>query len=213
MQAVLIDNWMKTTGKVLHGVDYFPPLAPVGTALAQTFSSSPTGGSESIELMYLLAITAATQSIDISASYFVPDELTQQALVDASKRGVKVRIIMPGKNMDAETVRRASRGMWGPLLAAGIEMYEYQPTMFHVKVIVVDGLLSSVGSTNIDDRSFRLNDEANLNIYDRTFAARQIAIFETDLAHSKRMTLAQWEGRPFREKVLEHAAALLGSLL
>ncbi|MBC7501916.1 MAG: cardiolipin synthase [Herminiimonas sp.] len=213
MQAVFADNWVKTTGKVLHGADYFPGLTSKGTALAQTFSSSPTGGSESMRLMYLLAISAASKSIHLSSSYFVPDALTKQALVDAVKRGVKVQIIMPGKNMDADTVRRASRGGWGPLLEAGVEIFEYQPTMFHVKALVVDGLMTSVGSTNFDDRSLRLNDEANLNVYDETFAAKQIAVFAEDMAKSKRITFEQWNERPFREKALEHAAAFLGPLL
>ena len=157
------------------------------------FASSPNGGSESMLMMYLLAITAATRSIDISSAYFVPDDITRRALVAAVKRGVKVRIIMPGKHIDADTVRRASRGLWGDLLEAGVQMYEYQPTMYHCKVMIVDGLMTSVGSTNFDVRSFRLNDEANLNIYDAAFAARQTAVFEADLKQSRRITLRALE--------------------
>ena len=111
--------------------------------------------------------------------------------------------------MDAETVRKASRAQWGDLLEAGIEMYEYQPTMYHCKVLVVDGVWVSVGSTNFDNRSFSLNDEANLNILDPAFAASQSAIFDQDLARSKPITLAEWKGRPLPEKVLEHTASLL----
>jgi cardiolipin synthase len=213
MQSVMLDNWSKTTGKVLHGAEYFPPPKPVGTESAQMFASSPNGGSESMLMMYMLAITAATRSIDLSSAYFVPDDLTRKALVEAVKRGVKVRIIMPGKHMDAETVRRASRGLWGELLEAGVQMYEYQPTMYHCKVMIVDGLMTSVGSTNFDVRSFRLNDEANLNIYDKAFAARQTRVFEADLTQSRRITHQAWKARPFTEKVHEHALALLGSLL
>jgi cardiolipin synthase len=213
MQSVMIDNWAKTTGTVLHGVDYFPAVAAAGTQAAQMFSSSPSDGNESMLMMYLIAITAATRSIDISSSYFVPDDMTRDALVAAVRRGVKVRLITPGPHMDAETVRRASRGLWGPLLEAGVEIHEYQPTMYHCKAMIVDGQMTSVGSTNFDMRSFRLNDEANLNIYDAAFAARQTQVFEEDLAQSARITLAQWRNRPFMDKVREQLAARLWPLL
>ena len=213
MQAVVMDNWMQTTGKVLHGASYFPALQPAGDSPAQMFSSSPSGGSESMELMYLLAITAAKKSIYLSSSYFVPDELVMQALIAAVERGVKIQIIVPGEYIDTETVRRASRGQWGDLLEAGVEIFEYQPTMFHCKVMIVDELLVSVGSTNFDDRSFRLNDEANLNVYSEEFARQKIAIFQQDLQQSRRITLKQWQSRPLREKLIEHALALAAPLL
>ncbi|HET9340036.1 MAG TPA: phospholipase D-like domain-containing protein, partial [Casimicrobiaceae bacterium] len=209
MQAVFMDNWIKVTGEVLHGVDYFPPLSRRGDAAAQMFSSSPEGGSESMHLMYLLAITAAKTSIHLSSAYFVPDDLTLKALVAAARRGVRVRIIAPGKHMDAETVRRASRARWGDLLQAGVEIYEYQPTMYHCKVMVVDGMWLSVGSTNFDRRSFSLNDEANLNITDQAFAARQITVFDQDVAKSKAITYGEWQQRPLVEKLIEHTASLL----
>ena len=113
MQSVFIDNWIKVTGEVLLGPTYFPTLAPSGSSLAQMFSSSPSGGSESMQLMYLLAVTAASRSIDLSAAYFVPDTLTLQALLDALKRGVKLRIVVPGKHIDSDAVRGASRATWG----------------------------------------------------------------------------------------------------
>ena len=213
MQSVMLDNWSKTTGKVLHGADYFPPPKAAGSESAQMFASSPNGGSESMLMMYLLAITASTRSIDLSSAYFVPDEITRNALVAAVKRGVRVRIITPGKHMDAETVRRASRGLWGDLLEAGVQIYEYQPTMYHCKVMIVDGQMTSVGSTNFDVRSFRLNDEANLNVYDPAFAARQTRVFEADLTQSRRITYEAWKTRPFAMKVHEHTLALFGALL
>jgi cardiolipin synthase len=163
--------------------------------------------------MYLLSIAAATRTIDFSMAYFVPDDLALEALVSALKRGVKLRIIMPGPITDASLVRRASRATWGAILAAGAEIYEYQPTMFHCKVLVVDGLWTSVGSTNFDSRSFRLNDEANLNIHDREFARRQLADFENDLGNSRRITFQEWQDRPLREKAWEHVLALLGPQL
>ncbi|HTM59334.1 MAG TPA: cardiolipin synthase [Burkholderiales bacterium] len=213
MQAVFLDNWIKATGTVLHGADYFPALKPAGSGAAQMFSSSPSGGSESMQLMYLLAITAAQRSIHLSTAYFVPDDLTLRTLADALRRGVKVQIIVPGKHSDAETVRRAGRARWGPLLEAGAEIYEYQPTMYHCKVMIVDALLVSVGSTNFDNRSFQLNDEANLNIYDAESAARQIAIFRDDLAHSRRIGLQEWQERPGTEKLWERAASVIGAQL
>ena len=213
MQSVFIDNWIKVSGQVLHGPDYFPALNPVGTTHAQMFSSSPTGGSESMQLMYMLAITAAARSIDLSAAYFVPDELTLKALVDALKRGVRVRIVVPGPHIDSEAVRSASRAGWGPLLEAGALIAEYQPTMYHCKVMIVDQLLVSVGSTNFDNRSFRLNDEATLNLIDPKFAEQQTAIFEADLSRSKRVSLAQWLGRPWHERAQEWLASVVGSQL
>jgi cardiolipin synthase A/B len=213
MQAVFMDNWIKATGRVLHGDAYFPALAPRGGHAAQMFSSSPSGGSESMHLMYLMAITAARRSIDLSSSYFVPDDLAAKALVDAAKRGVKVRLITPGGEIDTEVVRRASRSRWGPLLEAGVQIAEYQPTMFHCKVMVVDRLLVSVGSTNFDNRSFRLNDEANLNVLNADFAQRQIDVFEQDLQRSKLVTLQAWQARPWHEKWMEQMASLLGDQL
>ena len=213
MQSVFIDNWIKVTGDVLHGPDYFPTLELAGPGQAQMFSSSPSSGSESMQLMYLLAITAASRSIDLSASYFVPDALTLQALVAAMQRGVKLRIVVPGEHIDSETVRRASRATWGPLLAAGAVIAEYRPTMYHCKVMIVDGLLVSVGSTNFDNRSFRLNDEATLNVIDKVFASAQTATFEADLAKSHRVTHAQWLGRPIHERLKETLASMLGTQL
>lgn len=211
MQAVFLDNWIKATGVVLHGPEYFPALEPSGTSSAQMFSSSSSGGSESMQLMYLLAITAAQRSIHLSTAYFVPDGLTLRTLADALKRGVKVQIIAPGEHTDGKSVRRASRARWGPLLEAGAEIYEYLPTMYHCKVMIVDALLVSVGSTNFDNRSFQLNDEANLNIYDADFATRQIDIFQDDLRRSHRVDLAEWQRRPGTEKLLERTASLFGS--
>jgi cardiolipin synthase len=210
MQAVFGDNWVKATGHVLDGTDYFPPISAAGDGAGQMFASSPSGGSESMQLMYLLMIAAAERSIELSSSYFVPDELSRDTLVAALRRGVRVRIIVPGPEIDSETVRRASRALWGDLLEAGAEIYEYQPTMFHCKVLIADGLAVSVGSTNFDERSFRLNDEASLNVYDTAFAAHQIEVFERDLKSSRRISVGEWRDRPLQEKIWEHAAALLG---
>ena len=213
MQAAFTDNWLKVTGKVLDGGDYFPPATAVGPELGQVFKSSREGGSESMHLMYLLSTVSAARNIDLAMAYFVPDDLTESALVEALARGVRIRMIMPGPYTDTEILRKASRAKWGRLLRAGAEIYEYQPTMFHCKVLVVDGIWSSVGSTNFDNRSFRLNDEANLNVYSRSFAERQLALFSNDLKRSRRVTVEEWEQRPWTEKLQEHVESLLDSQL
>src|SRR4030095_1576557 len=193
MQAAFTDNWIKTRAKVLFGPEYFPELKPAGETLAQAFKSSRGEGSESVRLMYLLSIASATNNIRLQAAYFVPDDLAIETFVSARKRGVKIEIIVPGPEIDAQIVRRASRSLWGALLDAGVQIYEYQPTMYHCKVMIVDDIWVSVGSTNFDDRSFRLNDEANLNIYDAAFAAEQVQGFEEDKRKSRLMTRGEFK--------------------
>lgn len=203
LQAAFNDNWIKTTGEVLNGEDYFPALGKTGDVDAHMFVASPAGGSESMHLMYLMAIAAAEHSIDLEAAYFVPDDLMIQALQAARHRGVRVRVIVPGKHIDSDTVRLASKAHWGELLKTGVEIFEYQPTMMHNKLLIVDRGMVSVGSTNFDSRSFRLNDEASLNAYDPAFAARMTAVFETDLEPTVRYTYEMWKDRPLREKLVE----------
>ena len=203
MQSAFNDNWIKTTGVILNGEDYFPALEPVGKKAAHVFVASPAGGSESMHLMYLMAIAAAEKSIDLQAAYFVPDPLAIKALVAASKRGVRIRVIVPGEHIDSDIVSIASKSQWGELLQSGVEIYVYQPTMFHNKMLIVDTELVSVGSTNFDMRSFQLNDEANLNIYDRAFAQEMTRWFESDLKATHEYTYEIWADRPLREKFME----------
>jgi len=213
MQSAFNDNWIKTTGTLLNGPAYFPPLEPAGEMPAHLFIASPAGGSESMHLMYLSAIAAAERSIDLAASYFVPDELISLALIEARRRGVRVRVVLPGKHIDSETVRLSAKASWGPLLKAGIEIHEYQPTMLHVKLLIVDGELVSLGSTNFDIRSFRLNDEASLNVYHHGFAEQMTAVFEADLGKSVQYSYEMWERRPLREKLAERFVRPLRSQL
>jgi cardiolipin synthase len=212
-QAAFTDNWLKTRSRVLNAREYFPPLENAGPHLAQMFMSSPAEGSESARLMFLLSIASSARSVKIASAYFVPDDLSVQTLIEATKRGVTVEIIVPGKYIDTHVTRRAGRARWGPLLEAGVEIHEYQPTMFHCKCMIVDDLWTSIGSANFDNRSFRLNDEANLNVYDKSFAAEQSAAFEQDKQKAKRITYDQWKNRPLKEKLKEHTAALLRSQL
>ncbi len=202
-QAAFNDNWIKATGEVLNGADYFPPLQRAGDIDAHLFIASPAGGSESMHLMYLMGIAAAEQSIDLQASYFVPDALIHKALIAARQRGVRIRILVPGKHIDSDTVRLASKAEWGPLLQAGVEIHEYLPTMMHNKLLIVDREMVSVGSTNFDVRSFRLNDEASLNVYDCGFAQKMTRVFEEDLKHAERYTYETWAARPLKDKLIE----------
>jgi cardiolipin synthase len=180
---------------------------------AQLFIASPSGGSESMHLMYLMAVASSARAIDLAAAYFVPDDLLIEALIAARRRNVRVRILLPGPHIDSDAVRIASKGQWGPLLLAGVEIFEYQPTMMHTKMLIVDSELVSVGSTNFDLRSLRLNDEASLNIFDRSFAARMTEVFEKDLADARPFDYAMWKKRPIREKVAEKVLLPLKSQL
>jgi cardiolipin synthase len=209
MVAAFMDNWLTSRGELLHGDAYFPPIEPAGPELAQVFKSSPRDGSETARLMYLLTIASARKNILMSNAYFVPDDLSVKMLAAAAKRGVKIQIITPGKITDTKIVRAASRSRWGELLEAGVEFYEYQPTMFHCKVMVVDDLWTSVGSTNFDNRSFRLNDEVNLNVYDREFAMKQVQDFQEDLKKTRKITLQEWNNRPAWDKFKDWLAGLL----
>ena len=211
MQAAFMDNWLKTRATLLQGDAYFPPLESRGDLSAQLFRSSPDEGAESVRLLYLLSIACAQRSVRIASAYFVPDDLARDTVISALRRGVRVQIIVPGRLTDAKLTRQASRSRWGPILEAGGEIHEYQPTMFHCKVMVVDEVWSSVGSTNFDNRSFRLNDEANLNLHDADFAREQILAFDADLARSRRITFKDWQGRPLREKLGENLAGLMRS--
>lgn len=203
MQAAFLDNWIKTTGHVLHGEAYFPDIEPSGDLDMQMFISSPEGGSDSMRLMYLTAITAAERRIDMEAAYFVPDPLMVRELLGARKRGVRIRVLVPGSHIDSKVVGIASKHEWGPLLASGVEIYVYRPTMLHCKLLIFDEYMTSVGSTNFDMRSFELNDEASLNIYDAGFARQLTAVFERDLASAKPYTLEHWQHRGWREKLEE----------
>jgi cardiolipin synthase A/B len=187
----------------LNGPRYFPALQEEGEMDAHVFVASPSGGSESMHLMYLLAIAAAEATIDLAASYFVPDNLLIEALIAARARGVRVRILLPGPHIDSMTVKIASKADWGALLQAGAEIHVYQPTMLHTKLLIIDAEFVSVGSTNFDMRSLRLNDEASLNVYGSDFATRMTAVFEADLRAAESYSLARWKTRPLREKFAE----------
>ena len=213
LQAAFLDNWLEVEGTALHGERYAPAAESAGSQLGQVVISSPSTGSESLRLMYLTSIAAARRRILMANAYFVPDDVARETILAARRRGVEIDLIVPGTVTDAVVTRHASRSRWGPLLEAGVRIHEYQPTMMHAKVMIVDGVWTSVGSANFDNRSFRLNDEVNLNIHDSAFAARQEEVFAADLARSRRISLEEWRDRPLTEKLKEHLAGLLRTQL
>lgn len=211
LQSAFLDNWLSTHENVLHGPKYFPELEDRGHSLSQVFKSSPEEGSGSVRLMYLYALAHAKNSVLIASAYFVPDDYVIEELERAVKRGLRVEVIVPGEEIDTELTRAASRAAWGKLLDAGIQIYEYQHTMFHCKYLVIDRKFVSVGSTNFDQRSFRLNDECNLNVFDPDFALEMEKTFEEDKARSVLQTKEMWEKRPLVTKAADHMASLLSS--
>lgn len=213
LQAAFAESWLETTGVVLGGEAYFPrPLEPRGEVYAQVVRSSPASGSFAMYTTFLLAVSAARQSILITNPYFVLDEKMQRALIQAATRGVRVKVLVPGA-IDHNIVRRASRRQFGDMLRGGIEIYEYTPALLHSKTMVIDSVWATIGSTNLDNRSFALNDELNLIIYNRAAALQLERIFTEDVAHSKPVTYAQWRKRGFTAKILEVMALPIRDLL
>ncbi|HVT04343.1 MAG TPA: cardiolipin synthase [Thermoanaerobaculia bacterium] len=206
MQFAFMDNWVKSRGEILTGLNYFPQPDPVGEHLTQVIKSSPSEGSSSAKLLYIISIVSAVRSISITNAYFIPDADTIRALEGAIRRGVTVRVIVPGKWTDVPIVRQASRWHYERLLRKGIKIFEYQGTMVHAKTMVVDGIWSTVGSSNFDDRSFRLNDEVNVNVYDEGIAQKMEAMFADDLKRSNEITLRHFIRRPWMMRVKESVA-------
>ncbi len=201
MQQAFMDNWLQTRTVLLHGDAYFPKEARAGEDLCQVFKSSAGEGSDSARLVLLVSIAAARKHIRIANAYFIPDDLCRQTLIEALQRGVKVEIINPGPDTDAQLVRAVGKARWKPLLEAGARFYEYQPARFHCKYFLVDDCWACVGSANLDNRSLSLNEEANLNVLDAKFVRAHTEIFEEDKRRSREVTLEDWQARPLREKV------------
>lgn len=208
MQTAFLENWLEVTGEVLHGEAWFPELQPMGPLAAQFVASSPEVGHPRARLLFMLVAAAARRNLRIATSYFVPDVAVVQALAAASRRGVRVEILLPGP-IDVPLAQRASRSRWGPLLKAGCSIWEYQPSVFHSKLLVADDRFVSFGSMNVDSLSFRRNDEANLNLLDEATAARMIEVFEADKARSRQVEPDAWRRRPWIEKIKDGLAGLL----
>jgi cardiolipin synthase len=202
LQAAFAESWRETTGMVLGGDGYFPVLRDQGTVYAQVVKSSPAGGAFEAYMLFLLSIESARRTIHLTNPYFVPDARMKEALLRAVRRGVKVMALVPGK-IDHNLVRQASRGSLGDMLREGVEIYEYRAALLHSKTMVVDGILATVGSTNLDNRSFALNEELNVTIYDAKVARRLEQIFQEDLKYSSRLTYRKWSGRSIVDRVME----------
>jgi cardiolipin synthase len=203
LQSAFQENWGSVRGEVLSGDAFFPRLERTGSVRAQVILSSPESPSSPTKLLYAVAISASTRRLWLSNSYFLPDKDSCALLVEAARRGVDVHVIVPGKVNDVPVTKAGGRSSFGDLLAGGVKISEYQQTMFHAKTMVVDGLFATIGSTNFDNRSFRLNDEINLAIYDREIGRRLEEQFEKDLARSRPYTLEDWRERPLKERLTE----------
>lgn len=203
LQAIFMEDWVHTTGEVLHGERQFPPLGAAGDAQAQAIASSKADSSSMAKLLLYMAIQAARERIWIENAYFVPDRQIRRGLLEAAKRGVDVKVLVPGKHIDVPIVRMASRFYYGELLDGGVEIYEYRPTMLHNKVMVVDGIWCTIGSINFVNRSMRKNAEANVAVYHREFARLVEEMIREDLAVSERFTKEKWRKRGFLARLGE----------
>jgi cardiolipin synthase A/B len=204
LQGAFAENWLETTGVAIGGPEYFPRrrLTAKGDVDAQVVRSSPAGGGTAMYTMFLLALASAQHSIHITNPYFVPDDKMITTLISAAEHGVKVKLLIPGA-IDHNLVRQASRAGFGRLLKSGVEIYEYRPALLHAKTMVVDGIWATVGSTNLDHRSFSLNEELNVAIYDVDTAQRLERVFEDDLRNSRQVRFEDWNHRGFTSRFLE----------
>ena len=202
LQAAFAESWLEATGTLLGGDDYFPRLEPRGKISAQIVKSSPIGGSFQNYMLFLISIASARKSILITNPYFIPDDRMVNALLESAARGVRVTVLVPDK-IDHKIVYRASRSNFGKLLLGGVQIFEYLPALMHAKTMVVDGIWATIGSTNFDNRSFALNEELNLTVYDSAFAHRLEEIFDEDLKHAKKISYQEWDSRGFKEKFFE----------
>lgn len=202
LEAAFYENWLEAGGLEAPALD--PPLPPQqSSARSVVVWSNPTGGASNVKLLYLLSIAAARGRIDIQSPYFILDASSRWSLHAAVGRGVRVRILTDGDITDATPVKDASRDGYLELLDAGIEIYEYEPTMMHVKAMMVDGVWSVIGSANFDNRSFELNDELTIGVHDAELAQALTRDFEADLRHSTRLDAATWRDRPIWQRARE----------
>lgn len=211
LQRAFAESWLEATGRALDGVPP-PPAEPRGESVVQVVAGSPGAGRFATYAMFLLAVEAARRSLDITNPYFLPDAAITDALIGAARRGVRVRILAPGP-IDDNLVRRLSRGGFGRLVESGVEIYEYGPALLHSKTMVVDGAWATVGSANLDNRSFAINAELNVGVSDAAFAAQVERAFADDLRYARRVDHARWSVRGLGQFLIELLAAPLRNLL
>jgi cardiolipin synthase len=209
VQGVFVENWLECCGEIMVGPEFFPSLDRPGTTTAMLVKSSPADRATVSRVVFQLLIEGAANAVRISTPYFLPDRTLRRCLREAARRGVEVRVIVPGSRTDQRWVRLASRRLWGPLLEAGVRIFEYRRSMMHAKVLIVDGLWSVLGTTNVDNRSFEHNDEVNIAMADPAVGRRLLEDFERDLADSSEMTHARWLRRPLWERAIGPLAWVL----
>ena len=202
LQTAFLQHWIKCGGDVLTGPDVFPQLAPAGNLKAQMIASESFSFAP-LALVQAVAFSSAEKSIDITNSYCAPSEAQVEQLCEAVKRGVKVRLLLPGKHNDQPMTKAAGRTAYGSLLEGGVEIYEYEPTMIHTKSMVIDGIFSIFGTSNFDSRSAQINEEMDITVYDEAFARQMEGLFSTDLQSSHHYTLAEFKKRGPWERLSE----------
>ena len=209
IQSAFAGNWVYCTGEVLSGRRFFPPTPPGDGPCSLSLISSPSDARQPIRLIFWLSFANARRRLWISNSYFIPDARLREAVMDAARRGVDVRILVPGNHTDAVPVQLAGRTLYGSLLEAGVRIWEFRPAMMHAKTAVVDDLWSIVGSANLDERSMELNEENVVGVADRDFAAQIVSGLEADFTRSREVTLESWRRRPLWERALERVAKVM----
>ena len=214
LQSAFAENWIEETGEVPGGKNFFPEIEDAGDVDAHAVWLSPSGSPSTLKLLHYMLIRLATKRLTIQNPYFLPDPDARKALLDAVKRGVEVRIMIPAdKASDAPLVQHASHHHFGTLLKGGVKLYDYNRTLLHQKIVVVDGKCSSIGSTNFDDRSFEINDEVALVVYDKAIARELEEIFEQDLKYATDRHLEEWKNRPILHKARDFASFLFNEQL
>ncbi len=213
VQGTFAENWMEMTAEVLAGDKYFPHLDAAGPVRAHMTATAPNGGVARLELLYKMAIASAQKELIIQNPYFIPDQELVDLLIHAVKRGVAVRVMVPGKVTDSSVVRHAGHAQFEQLVRGGIEIYEYQKTLNHQKVMMIDGIWSQVGSANFDDRSLDINDEATVGMIDPAVTARLKSAFEADLEDCTRVTLQTLQERSLWHKFEDRASYMINEQL
>jgi cardiolipin synthase len=209
LQGAFAENWLEATGDALVGEHYLPSLEPMTDGGSMQLVRSKAGiGDTNVEALYFLAIESARRTLDLTAAYFAPRPAFIDVLGDAARRGVRLRVLVPGPHIDKEFVRIAGRGAYEPLLECDVELFEYQPTMLHAKTMCIDGVWASVGSVNFDNRSFQLHDEATLCVQSERFAGELTEQFERDLEVSEAINPGRWNGRPLHHRAAERVLML-----
>ena len=202
LQGVFAENWLECCGEILTSPRHWPRLEKAGPAEAMLVKSSPSDRATVSRVVFQMLIEGAVAKIDISTPYFLPDRALRRAIVRAAQRGVRVRVVVPGRFTDQKLVRLASRRMFKELLYSGVRIFEYRPSMTHVKAMMIDDAWAVIGTTNVDNRSFEHNDEVNVAFRETHVTGRLRQDFEADLAASDEITMDVWASRPLFEKLV-----------